>query len=160
MERSNLKNKNINLFNILLLIFFLHSCASRENQVNNSSYLDKGYEFEKLLLQVSVDDLEKYKKKRNLDSISLIFTKEFNDSIQVFYNNILYKEFKLSNDTLSTKTPYNVIKVPNYGNLKNHILIKLLNKKKMINFSYDPRISFYEISRYKGLWYITSNQGD
>ncbi len=136
------------------MILFFYSC--KNNVFNERLY--KGYKFEEFRYELTVKKLDQYYKKISFDSIGLIFRKAFNDEVEIFINNKLYKTVSLYNDTLSTKIPRKTIKIYNrYG--KNRILLRLVKHKKMIEFCIDHRVPFYEISRYNNFWYITGDEG-
>ena len=142
------------VFLIAMLIFY--SC-NKLHLSNDELY--KGYKFDKLNYQLSINKLEQYHKEIRYDSISLIFKKEFNDEVEIFLNDNFHKKILLTSDIESTLIPSVEVKIKNqYG--ENRVLIRLLNKKRMVEFSYDPRIPFYEISYYNDLWYINGIEGE
>ena len=141
---------------IIILFLVFCSCGS-----NKKAYdiLYQGYEFDKVHYELVIDKLDQYEKEIVYDSIRFIFKKEFNDSVEIFINGKLNTVQTLFSDNSSSAVPSTEVKILNqYG--KNKILLRLINKKRMIEFNYDQRIPFYEISRYNDLWYINTDQGN
>jgi len=139
------------LFFILICSnIFLRGCSSQRLNIKQAKINDDGYKY-KYFKEKLEGNL-----KRN-DSIRIHFFKEFNDTLELYYNGNLIKKFEIftkNNPRESDGYSGLSIKLKVEGNKK--VSLKLLRQNTYVSFILDNRYSFYTIQYYGSIWYINA----
>lgn len=99
-------------------------------------------------------------KRENCNTVYFSFFEEFDDTLVLVINNKVIKQWPIYNKNNSTSSSgfSEIIHGVILKKRKSKVLIKLLNKKKYIEFIVDKKFPLFSIQRYNNVWYVNARK--